>query len=71
MANAFYSICKRRKLKVNVEKSKVMVFMGEREVIDFNTAYRVSLPAGTRTFWDSAVQAWGYGKRNNRASYER
>ncbi len=42
----FYSVCKRRKLKVNTGKSKVMVFeRREEEVIDFNTAYRVRLPA--------------------------
>ncbi len=42
----FCSVCKRRKLKVNTGKSKVMVFeRREKEVIDFNTAYRVRLPA--------------------------
>ncbi len=42
----FYSVCKRRKLKVNAGKSKVMVFeRREEEVIDFNTAYRVRMPA--------------------------
>ncbi len=44
VVNEFYSVCKRRKLKVNAGKSKVMVF--ERrgvEVVDFNTAYRVRL----------------------------
>ncbi len=47
--NEFYSVCKRRKLKVNAGKSKVMVFeRREEEVIDFNTAYRVRLPAVTR-----------------------
>ncbi len=39
--NEFYSVCKRRKLKVNAGKSKVMVFeKREEEVIDFNTVYR-------------------------------
>ncbi len=47
--NEFYSVCKRRKLKVNAGKSKVMVFeRREEEVIDFNTAYRVRLPAVAR-----------------------
>ncbi len=33
----FYSVCKRRKLKVNAGKSKVMVFeRREEEVVDFN-----------------------------------
>ncbi len=41
----YCSVCKRRKLKVNAGKSKVMVFeRREEEVIDFNTAYRVRLP---------------------------
>ncbi len=48
VVNEFYSVCKRRKLKVNAGKSKVMVFeWREVEVIDFNTAYRVRLPAVT------------------------
>ncbi len=43
------SVCKRRKLKVNAGKSKVMMFEGrEVEVVDFNTAYRVRLPAVAR-----------------------
>ncbi len=47
--NGFYSVCKRRKLKVNAEKSKVMVFeRREEEVINFHTAYRVRLPAIVR-----------------------
>ncbi len=49
VVNEFYSVCKRRKLKVNAGKSKVIVF--ERrvvEVVDFNTAYRVRLPAVAR-----------------------
>ncbi len=41
----FYSVCKRRKLKVNAGKSKVMMFERREEVTDFNTAYRVRLPA--------------------------
>ncbi len=45
----FYSVCKRRKLKVNAGKSKMMVFERRKEeVIDFNTAYRVRLPAVSR-----------------------
>ncbi len=49
VVNEIYSVCKRRKLKVNAGKSKVMVF--ERrgvEVVDFNTTYRVRLPAVAR-----------------------
>ncbi len=43
--NEFISVCKRRKLKVNAGKSKVMVFeRREEEVINFNTANRVRLP---------------------------
>ncbi len=46
VVSEFFSVCKRRKLKVNVGKSKVMVFeRREEEVINFNTAYRVRLPA--------------------------
>ncbi len=49
VVNAFYSVCKRRKLKVNAGKSKVMVFERRaEEVIDFNTAYRIRLPAVVR-----------------------
>ncbi len=50
VVNEFYSVCKRRNLKVNTGKSKVMVFeRREEEVIDFNiTAYRVRLPAVAR-----------------------
>ncbi len=49
LVNDFYSVYKRRKFKVNAGKSKVMVFeRREGEVIDFNIAYRVRLPAVTR-----------------------
>ncbi len=49
VVNEFYSVCKRRKLKVNVGKSKVMVVeRREVEVVDFNTPYRVRLPAVAR-----------------------
>ncbi len=49
VVNEFYSVCKRRKLKVNAGKSKVMVSeRREVEVVDFNTAYRVRLPAVSR-----------------------
>ncbi len=49
VVNEFYSVCKRRKLKVNAGKSKVMVFeRREEKVVDFNTAYRVRLPAVAR-----------------------
>ncbi len=42
VVNEFFSVCKRRNLKVNDGKRKVMVFKrrGE-EVINFNTDYRV------------------------------
>ncbi len=44
--NELFSVCKRRTLKVNAGKSKVMVFeRREEEIIDFNAAYRVRLPA--------------------------
>ncbi len=49
VVNEFYSVCKRRKLKVNSGKSKVVVFeRREEDVIDFNTAFRVRLPAVVR-----------------------
>ena len=39
--------CIKRKLKVNAGKSKVRIFKKKREVevVDFNTPYRVSVPA--------------------------
>ncbi len=41
----FFSVCRRRKLKVNAGKSKVMVFeRREEEVVNFNTAHLVKLP---------------------------
>ncbi len=44
--NEFFNVCKRRKLKVNAGRRKVMVYeRREEEVINFNTAYRVRLPA--------------------------
>ncbi len=49
VVNEFYSVCKRRKLKVNAGKSKVMVFeRRDEEMIDFNTPYRVRLPPVSR-----------------------
>ncbi len=49
VVNEFHSVCKRRKLKVNAGKSKVMVFeTREREVTDFNIAYRVRMSAVAR-----------------------
>ncbi len=46
VVNVFYSVCMRRKLQVNAGKSKVMVFeRREEEEADFNTAYRIRLPA--------------------------
>ena len=44
VVNEFYEVCKRRKLKVNCDKSKVMVFERRKtEVIDFGRPYRVRL----------------------------
>ncbi len=52
VVHEFYNVCKRRKLKVNTGKSKVMVFeRREEEVTDFNTAYRVPP-------WCSGQHAW-------------
>ncbi len=49
VVNEFYSVCKRRKLKVSAKKSKVMVFeRREEKAIDFHTAYRMRLPAVAR-----------------------
>ncbi len=39
VVNEFYSVCKRRKLKVNAGKSMVMVLERRKEeAVDFNTA---------------------------------
>ncbi len=49
VVNEFYSVRKRRKLKASAGKSKVMVFeRREEELIDFNIAYRVRMPAVAR-----------------------
>ncbi len=49
VTNEFFSICKRRKLKVNAGKSKMMVSeRREEKVVDFNIAYRVRVPAVAR-----------------------
>ncbi len=49
VVNEFYSVHKRRKLKVNAGKSKVILFeRREVEVVDCITAYRVRLPAVAR-----------------------
>ncbi len=49
VVSEFYSVCTRRKLKVNAGKSKVIKFeRREEEVTDFNTAYRVRLLAVAR-----------------------
>ncbi len=49
VVNEFYSVCKKRKLMVNAGKSMVMVFeRREEEVVEFNTANRVRLPAVAR-----------------------
>ena len=40
----FYNVCIRRKLKVNCDKSKVMVFERRKtEVIEFDRQYRIRL----------------------------
>ncbi len=45
VVNEFFSVCTRRKLKVNAGRRKVMVFERRKEeVISFNTAYRLRLP---------------------------
>ncbi len=45
----FHNVCNRRKLRVNVGKSKVMVFeRREIEVVDFRNPYRVSVPVDER-----------------------
>ena len=42
----FYSVCTRRKLKMNAGKSKVVVSeRREVEVVDFYILYMVSMPA--------------------------
>ncbi len=44
LVNVFDSVCKRRKLKVNVNKSQVMVCEWSRsEVMDFVCPYRVGI----------------------------
>ncbi len=44
LVSDFDSVCKRRKLKVNVNKSKVMVCEWRRsEVVDFVCPYRVGI----------------------------
>ncbi len=49
VVNEFHSVCKRREIKVNAEKSKVMVFeRREEKLIDVDTTYRVRLPAVMR-----------------------
>ncbi len=43
LVNEFYSVCRRRKLKVNAGKNKVKdIERREGEVMDFNAACRVS-----------------------------
>ena len=42
VVNEFYNVCTRRNLKVNCDKSKVMVFERRKmEVIEFDTQYRI------------------------------
>ncbi len=44
-----HCVCSRRKLRVNVGKSKVMAFeRKEIEVVDFGNSYRVSVPVDDR-----------------------
>ncbi len=44
LVSVFDSVCKRRKLKVNVNKSKMMVCKQSRsEVVDFLCPYRVAI----------------------------
>ena len=44
VVNEFYNVCMRRNLKVNCDKSKVMVFERRKvEVIDFDTQYRIQV----------------------------
>ncbi len=49
MVDQFHSVCSRRKLCVNVGKSKVMV-LERREVVvvDFGSPYRMSVPVDER-----------------------
>ncbi len=49
IVDKFYNVCVRRKLKLNVGKSKVMVFKrNEMEVVDISNPYRVSVPVALR-----------------------
>ena len=49
VVHEFYSVCMRRKLKVNAGKSKVMVFeWREVGLVDFNTPYKINVTAGGR-----------------------
>ncbi len=49
VVDQFHSVCSRRKVRVNVGMSKVMVFeRREVEVVDFGNPYRVSVPVDER-----------------------
>ncbi len=49
VVDEFYNACVRRKLKVNVGKSKVMVFeRKDKERVDFSNLYRMSVPVAGR-----------------------
>ncbi len=49
VVDQFYSVCSKRKLRVNTGKSKVIVFeRKEREVVNFGNPYRVSIPVDKR-----------------------
>ena len=46
VVDEFESVCTKRKLKIKAWKSKVMIYeRRELEVFDFNTPYRVNVPA--------------------------
>ncbi len=49
VVDQFHNVCSRRKLRVNAEESKVMVFESrEVEMVDFGNPYRVSVPEDER-----------------------
>ena len=46
VVDEFYSMCTRRKFKVNAGKTMVMVLeRRQREMVDLSTPHRVSVPA--------------------------
>ncbi len=49
VVDQFYDVCRRRKLRVNLGKSKVMVFERRKvEVVEFGSPYRVSVAVDDR-----------------------